>query len=330
VAVATLCAAVPLLVSAVRALTPEDALSRLKGLYDAASYERCADEGGSMVRPGQGPEWVGVHEALADCLERRGQAREAVEVLDGILTGPGKDLPPERRAALLLKTGDLLRQHRLLTRALERYRRVADEYGATFPDRFARYADQGSREILATRVATVRARLGEGAVRGAILRLFNGVGESEGSFGGDGRVEVPLFLSSPGTKVAACLLASEHLPLILILPFDGSPQVDLGTLSPGPLPPGKGALAGVVFTPSSGGRRVPRRGIASLAAGHRIALRGPGGPVPLATDGSGAFATPLPPGRYRLSREGFPELELSIIPGESAFVPIPMGGIEVD
>ena len=90
-------------------------------------------------------------------------------------------------------------------------------------------------------------------------------------------------------------------------------------------------VVGVVYLAAAGGRLRPIRGIYRLYPQEPVILQGGGGQWTTHTDPNGFFWFSVPPGTYRIFREGDPRSrEVVVPPGEIRVVPLPAGRMRID
>ena len=88
--------------------------------------------------------------------------------------------------------------------------------------------------------------------------------------------------------------------------------------------PKKGALAGVVYKPVSGGKLVEHSGIAQVFKGEKIVITGKESPFSVMTDERGFFLSELPAGEYDITLGGRAE-KVNIEPGKTVIRNIQKG-----
>lgn len=146
--------------------------------------------------------------------------------------------------------------------------------------------------------------------------LFRDLGSSSHPWHFDGRGFVPGGADSD----VVILVRDGYLP-VLRGEGESAPEVAL--------PAGMGAIAGICYIQTSGGKLAPHGGTAP-AGGYRLEILGPDRQTRYTTaDRNGFFALPLPTGIYEVRGGGGP-VQLMVTAGKTALVALRTGKRMVD
>ncbi|MGA1824610.1 MAG: carboxypeptidase-like regulatory domain-containing protein [bacterium] len=282
-----------------------------------------------------------IYEIKADCLDQIGNIEGSVLQLQKIVDLLADKLPQDHLARIKLKIGQLYKHSNLYSRALSAFKRVEREYADIFPDRFAKYARENAQEINSKQVALISGQIRKENgtfLVGATIKVFNGFGESETISGTDGKYDVPLYFSSPLTHFSLFAYMKGYKPAVINRAFNGSVEIRMDEILLKEYPNKTvGALAGVIYTPIRGGKRVQYGGIKEYRS-QRIEFQKIVDPsmdaksndtIALSSDAEGAYMAFLPSGSYRLNESGR-NREFFIEKGELKIINIQVGNVKVD
>ena len=329
----------------------QDSCDRVKKLYDTSKYAECIDESSHMIQSRESAFLrtknyillANLHELQADCLERRGDIDQAVEVIQTLLKKLEQLLPREYGARVKLKVGHIYKRAGLYSKALSNFKKVEEEYKSVFPNRFARYARENYDDISSKQVAVISGEVvvEDGSTyEGITIKVFNGFEESETGTLKKGDYSIPLFYSTPNTGFSLSAYKRGYEPFIVTMVFDGSSKIVMKKIQLKKLArKDRAVVAGVIFTPVSGGKRKPHHGIAGFKK-HTIefqklsenksgkeAVRGD--VISMVSDDSGVYRAPLSAGLYMVKNEG-KEKMFNLRRGEVRILNIAKGGILMD
>lgn len=292
----------------------------VKKLYDSSEYNKCIDKSLKIIK---GQEKLlletknyvllaNLYELQADCLERKGDTAEAIEVIQDFLEKMEQFLPEEHVARVKLKIGHIYKHAGLYSKALSAFETVEKEYKQSFPDRFAKYANENYREIASHQVATISGTVslsGEKDSSGVTIKVFNGFEESETMTLQNGKYSMPLFSSTPGTMFSLFAYKQGYNPTIINKKFERSSEIEIEKINLKKIPDKDvGIVAGVVFTPISGGKIKPHHGIARYLKEYKIefsklSIKALNEIFSTLSNDSGIYIISLAPGLYLFNNE---------------------------
>ncbi|MGA1868805.1 MAG: M48 family metalloprotease [bacterium] len=324
----------------------ENLYNEVKTLFDMNKYAECLTECSSILAHHErGIRESGnylllsrFYEIKADCLERMNNIDGSVMQLTTMLALMQDKLSQETVARIKLKIGHIYTQGNKYSLALAAFKNVEKEYATLFPNRFARYARENIEEIDSQKVAVISGKIryeNGDACEGATIKLFNGFGESETISGSDGTYSLPLYFSTPRTYFSVFACKEGYTPAVVNVKFKGSAEVKMEELVFRELPDKPiGTVAGVVYTPIRGGKRVRHFGIKKYTH-HGIEFQKiPNGKenkdiVSVSSNTDGIYRAFLSPGTYRLNDRG-QERDFGIKEGECKIINIRAGKVMVD
>ncbi len=291
----------------------------VKILYDRNEYDKCIDKSSKIIRVQGKPlleskNYVllaNLYELQADCLERKGDIYQSVEINQILLLKLEELLPKDYVARVKLKIGNICRRAGLYTKALSNYKKVDLEYNEIFPDRFAKYARENYNEIISRQIAVISGKVSledDKDSSGVTIKIYNGYEESETKSMQNGEYSLPLFASTPGTMFSLLAYKQGYNPNIINRKFDGTSKIAIRELQLKRLTNDNiGIITGVVFTIIGGGKRTPHHGIAGFMEGHKIEFhkfsekRNEEEIYSALSNNNGIYTISLDPGTYQIT-----------------------------
>lgn len=292
----------------------------VKKLYDSSEYNKCIDKSLKIIK---GQEKLlletknyvllaNLYELQADCLERKGDTEQAVEVIRVLLSKMGQFLTDENTARIKLKIGHIFKRTGFYSKALSQFKKVEQEYEKTFPNRFAKYAKDNYDDIASKQVATISGKVSlqdNEDCSSVTVKVFNGFEESETTTLQNGEYSIPLFSSTPGTMFSLFAYKQGYNPIIINKKFEGGSKIVIEKIQLKKFPnESMGIVAGVVFTSISGGKIKPHHGIARYLKEYKIefsklSIKGLNEIFSTLSNDSGIYIISLAPGLYLFNNE---------------------------
>ncbi len=325
--------------------------SEVKKLYETSEYARCIDESSKIIQTSEKSfietnnyiSLANLYELQADCLERKGDIDQAVEVLQGLLEKMQQSLPQDYAAGIMLKVGHIYKRAGLYSNALSNFKKVEEKYNNIFPDRFAKYARKNYDDVASKQVAVISGEVvleDKDSYEDVTIKVFNGFEESEAKTLKKGEYSISLFSSTPHTGFALYACKKGYNPYLVTKVFDGSPKIVMEKIQLNKLQKKDlGVVAGVVFVPVSGGKIKSHHGIAgfkkykikftklSESTGGKEASKGD--VIIVSSNDDGVYTTSLAAGLYLMKNEGGEKM-FKVKSGEVRILNIMQGGIMVD
>lgn len=324
----------------------EASYGELRDLYNKSQYAECikkADDAlaASEKRLAEARDFQAIaklYEVKADCLERQKAYEASTETLQEMLTRFGKSLSSESRASFTLKVGIIYERGGFYSKAIRAFDKAIEEYQKVPSDLFVKYARDRRDAIVSKQVSVIKGIIStgeKGSSIGTTVMLFNGFEKSETRVQQkDGKFSVPLYSSTPGTEVAVMAYKEGYGPSIKIMRFDGSSSMNAGDMSmSATLKKGCGIIAGVVYTPVSGGKIRPLHGMTVFRDTYRIGIdrmteNGITAATTLMSQG-GIFATALEKGNY-IANDGEKNRIVSVKENGTVILNVRAGQVLVD
>jgi hypothetical protein len=326
--------------------------SNAKKLYDENKFSECTEEclkvrtyyEKQMIASGNFIMLANLYELNADCFDRMNNTDKSVNLLNNMLDTLHEKLPEEYVARIRLKMGHIYKNAGLYSKALSVYQDVENKYAMVFPTRFAKYARENLDIIVSKQVAVISGEIhekGGGGFEDVTIKVFNGFEQSETKSGPDGRFSIPLFSSSPGTKLSLFAIREGYKPTVVVMGFDGRPEIQIKKIILETLcDKDTGVLTGVIFVPVSGGKLRPHHGISrfsrqAIKISKVTARQVTGGgkevedEITVSSDETGIYTAFLSSGSYVLNC-GKKERFFKIEKGEITIINLSHGKIFVD
>lgn len=329
----------------------QNSYNEVKKLYDTSEYTKCIDESSRIIRTQEKSfletnnyiSLANLYELQADCLERKGDIDQAVEVIQVLLKKMEQSLPQDYVARIMLKVGHIYKRAGLYSKALFNFKKVEEKYKNIFPNRFAKYARENYDDVASKQVAVISGEVvleDNDTYEGVTIKVFNGFEESEAKTLKKGEYSISLFSSTPHTGFTLYAYKKGYKPYIVTKAFDGSSKIVMKKIQLKKLlEKDLGVVAGVIFVPVSGGKRKPHHGIGGFKK-HKIkftklsestngkeAMKGD--VIIVSSNDDGVYTTSLAAGLYLMKNEG-KEKMFKLRRGEVRILNIRQGGILVD
>lgn len=321
----------------------------VKKLYDSSEYNKCIDKSLKIIK---GQEKLlletknyvllaNLYELQADCLERKGDTEQAVEVIRVLLSKMGQFLTDENTASIKLKIGHIFKRTGFYSKALFQFKKVEQEYEKAFPNRFAKYAKDNYDDIASKQVATISGKVSledNEDCSNVTVKVFNGFEESEATTLQNGEYSIPLFSSTPGTMFSLFVYKQGYNPIIINKKFEGASKIVIEKIQLKKFPnESMGIVAGVVFTSISGGKIKPHHGIARFVEKYEIKIKrlsetkNENKTYVMSSDENGSYLTLLPPGLYLINNgKNEREFKIDIRKEEVIIINISIGETLID
>jgi len=325
--------------------------SEVKKLYDTNEYVKCIDESSKIIQAREKSfletnnyiSLANLYELQADCLERKGDIDQAVEVIQALLKKMEQRLPQDYVAGIMLKVGHIYKRAGLYSKALSDFEKVEEKYKNIFPDRFAKYARENYDDIASKQVAVISGEVvleDNDTYEGVTIKVFNGFEESEAKTLKKGEYSLSLFSSTPHTGFSLCAYKKGCKPYMVTNVFDGSSKIVMKKIQlKKVLEKDHGVVTGVVYIPVSGGKRKPHHGIGGFKK-HKIKFTklsestngkgaAKGDVIIVSSNDDGVYTASLAAGLYLVKNEG-KEKMFTLKSGEVRILHIMQGGVLVD
>ena len=296
----------------------------VKSLYDKVQYAKCieacdkiiSEQENDFIQAKEYKLLARLYEFESDSFDNKNEKEKSRQCIQQLLTKLESDLPSDEVARLKMKIGHSYRSEGFYSKALRIYVNVEKEYRDDFPKSFAKIAAEKISKINSQQVSVISGSIsleGSDDILGVVVEVFNGFEKSETDTSKSGEYSLPLYSSTPGTKIALYVYKEGYIPAVMTASFDGSGNVVMKEIRMKPVPDDNVSIvAGVVFMPVIGGKRVSHHGIScflsqkieinKLSGAINITEKVKGGVISATSDDNGVYTLFLEPGSYLLDQ----------------------------